>query len=255
MFGTMSVFDALIVRPGKLPLLLLLAGMVVTFLATRVSVRMIRAGVRWWPGNVSSGGLHVHHVVFGTVLVGTTGVAEFGIGPVSPWHELLAFGFGAGIALVLDEFALILHLEDVYWAEAGRTSVTTTMLAITIVAMLLLGFSPLDLLAGGGQAGGQRTGGLWVALAASAVEACLVAITLLKGKYLLGLLGIVVTPLLFVGAVRLARPNSPWARWRYRRNPGKLAVARRRQERLDEVWARRWHRVMDAVAGAPTRPG
>jgi lysyl-tRNA synthetase, class II len=250
MVGTMGVFEALIVQPGKLPLLLLLAGMVVTFLTTRVSVRMIRAGVRWWPGNVSSGGLHVHHVVFGTVLMGTTGVAEFGIGPVSPWHELLAFGFGAGLALVLDEFALILHLEDVYWAESGRTSVTTTMLSITIVAMLLLGFSPLDL-----QAGGEQTGGLWVALAASAVDACLVAITLLKGKYLLGLLGIVVTPLLFVGAIRLARPASPWARWRYMRHPRKLAAARRRQERLDQVWARRWHQVMDLVAGAPTRPG
>src|SRR5215831_16074615 len=250
MFGTMSVFDALIVRPGKLPLLLLLAGMVVTFLATRVSVRMIRAGVRWWPGNVSHGGLHLHHVVFGTVLMVTTGVAEFGIGPVSPWHELLAFGFGAGIALVLDEFALILHLEDVYWAEAGRTSVTTTMLAITLVGMLLLGFSPLDL-----HAGHERTDGLWLAFAASALEAVLVAITLLKGKYLLGLVGIVVTPLVLVGAIRLARPRSPWARWRYAGNPRKLAVARRRQERLDAVWARRWHRVMDLVAGAPSRPG
>lgn len=250
MFGAMSVFDALIVQPGKLPLLLLLLGMVVTFLATRVSVRMIRAGVRWWPGNVSRGGLHLHHVVFGTVLMVTTGVAEFGIGSVTPWHELLAFGFGAGVALVLDEFALILHLEDVYWAEAGRTSVTTTMLAITLVGVLLLGFSPLDL-----HAGGEQTGGLWLAFAVSAFDAMLVAITLLKGKYLLGLVGIVVTPLVLVGAIRLARPDSPWARWRYGGHPRKLASARRRQERLDEVWARRWHRLMDLVAGAPTRPG
>ena len=78
-------------------------------------------------------------------------------------------------------------------------------------------------------------------------------ITLLKGKYLLGRVGIVVTPLSLVGAIRLARPDSPWARWRYARNPRKLAVARRRQERLAAVWTRRWHRVMDLVAGAPSR--
>lgn len=248
MLAAMGVFDQLIVRPGKLPLLLLLAGMVVTFLATRLSVRMIRAGVRWWPGNVSHGGVHVHHAVFGTVLMVTTGVADFGIGPVSPLHELLAFGFGAGVALVLDEFALILHLEDVYWAEAGRTSVTTTMLAITVVAMLLLGFSPLDL-----QARGPQAEALWFLLSWSALNALLVAITLLKGKYVLGLVGIVVTPLSIVGAIRLARPGSPWARWRYASNPRKLAAARHRQDRLATVWTRRWHRLTDLVAGAPSR--
>jgi hypothetical protein len=244
-------FNRHVVESGKLPLALLFFAFVVTFLIIRLSTRMIRANVKWWPGNMSSGGTHLHHVVFGIIFMLIAGVGGFTtLGNYTPWAEIFAALFGAGAALVLDEFALILHLEDVYWAEAGRTSVTTTMLAIAIVAMLLLGFSPLDL-----NSRGAPPGELWIVVAACLVDAALVAITLLKGKYILGLVGIVVTPLSFVGAIRIAQPDSPWARWRYTSNPRKLAAARRRQERLAGVWVRRWHRVIDLVAGAPTRPG
>jgi hypothetical protein len=59
----------------NVPLLCFLAGVIVGFLFIRLSVRMIRAQVKWWPGNVKTGGLHIHHVVFGVVFMLVGGVA------------------------------------------------------------------------------------------------------------------------------------------------------------------------------------
>lgn len=66
-----------VLAPGKQPLALLFLGFILTFLAIRLSVRMIRAGVSWWPGNINRGGLHIHHVVFGIALMTVAGVASF----------------------------------------------------------------------------------------------------------------------------------------------------------------------------------
>ena len=116
----------------------------VTFLFIRFSVRMIRAGVSWWPGNVGSGGVHVHHVVFGIVFMLLAGAGGFSsIGNDRPFAEIFAGLFGCGAALVLDEFALVLHLRDVYWAEQGRTSVDAVFLAAAVLGLLLLGVAPL----------------------------------------------------------------------------------------------------------------
>lgn len=52
----------------------------------------------------------------------------------------MVFGIGAG--LVLDEFALILHLDDVYWSEAGRKSVEAVVLTAALVGLVLAGFTP-----------------------------------------------------------------------------------------------------------------
>ncbi|HEY0496249.1 MAG TPA: hypothetical protein VGD48_10910, partial [Kutzneria sp.] len=53
--------------PGHERLLWFFLGLVIAFVLIRISVRMIRAKVRWWPGNVAPGGTHIHHVVFGVV--------------------------------------------------------------------------------------------------------------------------------------------------------------------------------------------
>ena len=79
--------------------------------------------VPWWPGSVKTGGVHIHHLVFGIVLLMLAGFLDFAFQPDSPWLEILAVAFGIGAGLTLDEFALWLHLEDVYWAEEGRRSV------------------------------------------------------------------------------------------------------------------------------------
>ena len=57
---------------------------------------------------------------------------------------MLAVLFGAGAALTLDEFALWLHLEDVYWSREGRSSVDAVLIALVVGALLLLGANPFD---------------------------------------------------------------------------------------------------------------
>ncbi len=99
-----------VISPGKQPVLLLLIGLVGGFGFIRTSTRMIRARVRWWPGNVSAGGIHLHHEFVGMLIMLSTGTIAFGVGTDHPWRDILAFLFGVGAGLVLDEFALLLRL-------------------------------------------------------------------------------------------------------------------------------------------------
>ena len=82
----------------------------------------------------------------------------------------------------------------------------------------------------------------------------LAVVTLLKGKIWTGLFGVFAPPLFIVGAVRLARPGSPWARWRYRDRPGRLARARRREERLRLPVINAKIRVQDLLTGRHDQP-
>jgi len=120
-----AAFDQADQRAG----MILLGSMLLSFGFIRFSTRMIRAEVSWWPGNVTPGGLHIHHLVFGIVFMMTAGFLAFVIQPYSPWFEILAGLFGVGMGLTLDEFALWLHLEDVYWSEEGRSSVDAVVFA------------------------------------------------------------------------------------------------------------------------------
>lgn len=146
-------------------------------------------------------------------------------------------------ALTLDEFALWLRLEDVYWSAEGRLSVDAVVLAAAVMALLVLGANPLDPEAGGGA----------VAVAVGAVVTGAVAVAaLLKGRIVLGLLGLLVPLLALVGALRLARPSSPWARRRY---PEGSAKAARSRARFPAGRRTRWDALVDAVAGAPSTDG
>ncbi len=105
-----------------------------TFGIVRGITHMIRAGVG--PiHNVSAGGLHIHHLVWGILLLITVAyvwLLEVGVG--SSWvASLTAIAFGVGAALTLDEFALWLNLSDVYWQRQGRESID----AVVIFAGLL----------------------------------------------------------------------------------------------------------------------
>jgi len=74
-------------------------------------------------GNLSVGGEHLHHYMWGIGLVsGVGGVAVHGDGR-NRQHPLVAIAYGSGLALIVDEFALLLDLKDVYWAKQGRVSV------------------------------------------------------------------------------------------------------------------------------------
>ena len=91
---------------------------------------------------VTPGGLHIHHAVFGIIGMVVAGILEFAVQPGSPWLEALAFVFGSGAALTLDEFALVLHLEDVYWTGEGRKSIDAVILGLTFITLLLTGLLP-----------------------------------------------------------------------------------------------------------------
>jgi hypothetical protein len=225
------VFQERIMDTGRLPLFCFFVALIAAFLFTRVNVRLIRARVGWFR-NVSVGEMHIHHVVFGVVLTLLGGVAGLIVSGVSDgWYAVTAAVFGAGAALILDEFALILHLRDVYWEEEGRASVDAVFMAVAITGLLLVGLRPL----GWGDSDGTPPNA-WLAAGLIVVNLGLAVITLLKGKLWTGLAGLFVPILLVPGAVRLARPGSPWAHWflapgaRHPR-PAKMARAERREER------------------------
>jgi hypothetical protein len=237
-----------IIEPDKQALFLLLVAFVVTFLFIRLSVRMIRAGVSWWPGNVQPGGLHIHHVVFGLAFMLIGGVFAFApAGWESPWWEILAVLFGIGAALVLDEFALVLHLDDVYWSEKGRLSVDAVALGAALTGMLLLGALPF----GVDELSRAEQATRWQYVGTILVNGVLVITALLKARIWLGILGVLFPVLALIGTIRLAKPDSLWARWWYAPGSRKLLKATARADRRDARWTRAKHRVFDAIAGRP----
>ncbi len=250
-------FAAQIVRTGRLPLFCFFMTFVLGFGFIRLSARLIRARVRWWPGNVVAGAVHVHHMVFGVVLMAVGGVAELAAPLYSvDWRSAAAVLFGLGTALVLDEFALILHLRDVYWSNEGRLSIDAVFVAAGVTALLLMGVSPVGVRSMAdyhrllpGSPGAVTT--LHLVLAALFL---LASVTLLKGKVWTGIFGLIMPLLFVVGAVRLARPGSPWARWRYRGRPGKLARSDRREQHLRQPVIRAKIRIQDLLTGRHDQP-
>src|SRR4029077_7958772 len=93
----------------------------------------------------TSGGLHLHHLVWGISLLLVAGFLGYAVNPVSPWNEILAALFGIGAGLTLDEFALWIYLDDVYWAEEGRASLDAVVVAAVLGGLVVLGLAPFDL--------------------------------------------------------------------------------------------------------------
>ncbi|HZE14556.1 MAG TPA: hypothetical protein VE197_01955, partial [Mycobacterium sp.] len=162
----------------------LLAAFLVSFLFIRTSARLMRSPkVPWWPGSVkTTSGLHLHHLVWGIVLLLLTGFLGFATHPAGLWNDILAAGFGIGAGLTLDEFALWIHLRDVYWEEEGRASFDAVVVAALLGGLIVLGVSPFDL----------PNDGASVAAVAVAVLVAVVlsSLAILKGKLLMGLVGI-----------------------------------------------------------------
>ena len=223
-----------------------LIGFVVTYTTTRWITLRIRARTASQTGQDGSavkdvyiGGVHIHHQVWGILLVLVVGLLEFRFSPQPPWREVLAALFGAGAALALDEFALWLHLEDVYWTEEGRKSIDAVMVAVVVGLALLAGTSPIGL--------GPNTltsQGLVVTSIGVAFHISYTIICLLKGKIATGLISLPVPLIAFVGAIRLAKPSSFWAR-RFYSEP-KMARA---GERFDERQLARRERLRDLFSG------
>ena len=224
---------------GREPLLLLLAASFVTLAATRAWTRIAR--VRGWRSG-RLGDVHVHHLVVGIVLVLVTGMLDISLRPGEFGRELLAVVFGAGAALVLDEFALSLHLHDVYWSAAGRRSLEVSLMWMMLGFLLLVGISPFGI---HDHSEIPRA----VGFAIVAVNIVLSVVTCLKGRLVLGLLTIFLPPVGLVGALRLARPASVWAAIFYRADSTKLERARQRFDPEHSRAERLRHALADLVGG------
>jgi hypothetical protein len=248
-------FEQQILHTGRLPLFCFFVAFILAFAFIRLSVRLIRAQVRWWPGNVTPGDLHIHHMVFGVVFMVGAGVGGLAA-PIEPvgWRAAAAALFGVGTALVLDEFALILHLRDVYWTSDGRLSVDAIFVAAAVTALLLLGLTPAGVDSVARDLQISAVNGLVTFVVIAVVLYGLAAVTLLKGKIWTALFGLFLPPLFVVGAIRLARPGSPWARWRYQARPGQLSRATRREERLREPVTQAKNRLQNLLAGNLDQP-
>jgi len=108
--------------PGQRSALLSWLAFTTTFGAVRGITYSIKHGEGPF-GNLSVGGEHLHHYMWGIGLVsGVGGVAVHG-DDRQRRHPVTALAYGAGLALIVDEFALLLDLKDVYWAKQGRVSV------------------------------------------------------------------------------------------------------------------------------------
>ena len=203
-----NAFQEGIVDAGKLPELLLFSAFLVTFGFIRLSTHMIRAGVSWWPGNVETkGGLHIHHMVPGIIGMLVLGYAALAFYPDPPVREVMAVLFGVCMALTLDEFALWLNLKDVYWSAQGRQSIDAVIIAAAVAALLLLGVRVFADLADDLERGAKA------AVAAIGALGVLVAfVNVLKGKLGMALVGLVVPLAGLVSGLRLAKPDSVWAR-------------------------------------------
>jgi hypothetical protein len=241
-----------------------LIAFILTFFITRSITRYIRATAdrtgprKWWqPRNISGkGGTHIHHAVFGVILVLLSGVAMISMAVDGGVREftVAAVFFGIGAALVLDEFALILHLEDVYWSEDGRTSVDAVFVAVAVAGLLVMGFNPLSLFDVGIWRDADSVAARVTVIALAVLNLALAVVVLFKGKLWTGLLGMFFTPLLFIGAIRLARPHAPWARWHYQDKPRKMrrSMERERYLRRPFVQANLW--LQHVIAGEPRFP-
>ena len=118
-----------------------LVSFVVTFASTRTITRLIRDG-RGPFRNVAVGGTHVHHSVPGIILLMIGAFTAVGGPGTLGWLSFSAVAVGIGTSLVLDEFAMILHLQDVYWSGEGQLSVEAVSLVAACLGLALVGFSP-----------------------------------------------------------------------------------------------------------------
>jgi len=128
---------------------------------------------------------------------------------------LIPTAFGVGAALVLDEFALWLHLRDVYWTEEGRRSIDAVIIAAVLITMVALG-APFwgRVISGADPAGGV------VIVAYHVLSVAFAVVCLAKAKWITGVVGFLLWPVGLVGAIRPARPGSWWDRRRGTRNGG-----------------------------------
>jgi hypothetical protein len=228
-----SAYQHGIVDTGRETQFLFFVSFLLTFGFIRTSAHMIRAQVKWWPGNVKVGGTHIHHLVWGILLLLICGYAGVAIHPGDPWRGIIAVLFGIGTGLTLDEFALWLNLKDVYWEKEGRASVDAVVIAAALSGMLLVSLRG------------------WIDVTtevADEVQALVGAIGLLgvvlalvncaKEKFGMAVWSILIPVVGIPSAFRLAKPRSVWARLFYRHGKRQRSEQRFGGSRGKPFWKR-----------------
>jgi len=212
----------------------------VSFLAIRTIARLTRS-VSWWPGGVQSGGVHLHHLVWGICLILVSAFIAFAAAPLrAPWWHIDAVIFGIGAGFTLDEFALWVHLKDVYWTREGRSSVDAVVVAVAFAGLVVAGTRPFGL---------DDPGSIGGTIGTVAFVLTFVLLSAAKGRVFLAVLGMFIPILALIGAIQLARPHSIWARRLYDQH--KLQRAEKRYaptSRLSRLGT--W--LGDLLAGAPS---
>jgi hypothetical protein len=166
------------------------------------------------------------------------GFLGFALDNATPQSQIIGVLFGIGVGFTLDEFALWLRLKDVYWSEQGRASVDVVVIAAILGALVVANTGPLF------------NGPWWEVAITIVLDLAIMSVGLAKGKVTLALIGFFIpVPIGIIVAIRIGKPHSIWARWRYLDNPRKIAKARARNER----WEGRRVRFQNAIAGAPDR--
>jgi hypothetical protein len=205
-------------------LFIVLVSFLFSFGFIRFSSRMGRSSrFEWWPGSVvSDSGVHLHHLVWGIWLMIGGGVLGFALFESDGWRELSAAVFGIGAGFTIDEFALWVYLDDVYWAEEGRSSIDAAVIAAALMVMVLVGARPIEI--GTDSASEVIFGGLLMLVLLLLVGTCFA-----KHRLVHGAIGFFLWPLAIYGAARLGKPGSTYAkRWYGERRPKKQAKAERR---------------------------
>jgi hypothetical protein len=193
---------------GKETHFLILVAFLCSFGFIRTSAHMIRAQVSWWPGNVETKtGTHIHHLVWGILLLLVMGYVGIATTIPTPWFELVAIGFGIGMGLTMDEFALWLNLEDVYWSEKGRQSIDAAVVTVVLLVIALLGLQFwIDVYDAVLVLCGLDRGNAWIAIPVQIVGVAFAVVCFRKGRKLTGVVGLFVPLVALVGALIPQKP-------------------------------------------------
>jgi hypothetical protein len=222
-----------IVDTGRESQFLFFVSFLLTFGFIRTSAHMIRAQVSWWPGNVEVGGTHIHHLVWGILLLLTAGYVGVAMHPGDPWRDIVAVLFGVGTGLTLDEFALWLNLKDVYWEKEGRASIDAVVIATALSGVLLISLRGwIDVTTEVEDVVQAVVGvigllGVLLALANAAKE-----------KFGMAIWSILIPVLGIPSVFRLAKPRSVWAKLFYRHGKKQRSEDRFAGPRGKPFWKR-----------------
>ena len=196
-------YDQHIQVPGKETHFLILLAFVFSFAFIRTSTHMIRAQVSWWPGNVETkGGLHIHHMFWGILLLMVMGYVGIATAIPDPWFELVAIGFGIGMGLTMDEFALWLTLKDVYWEQQGRDSIRAVIVTVGLLVIALLGLRFwIDVWDATLVLTGAKRNNEWLAIPIQLAGVALAYVCFRRGRRMAGIVGVFIPLVALIGAI------------------------------------------------------